>query len=149
MVVTAASVLAGCAAEDLDTRTDAMARGTVASAQSYLNDAASLAAEIRAFSATLAEAGDTITPAEARGMAPALTQRAERARSLCIRMGAQRLDDSRLERQRTAVVAPLNRVCTSMETIARLATQGNVRVMAQRIQDLPAQIDEVRSQGAS
>lgn len=145
--VVAALAVSGCASESLSQRTDPLPRGTVVSAQGYLNDAATVTASVRAFSQTLASAGDTITIAEARQMGPQLTQQAATARALCNRLSAARLDDTRLETQRAAVAAPLNRVCATMESVARLATQGQVRQMAERAATLPAAIDEVRAAG--
>lgn len=152
LAIAAAASLAGlaaCSDEAMPTRTTELPRGATQSAQSYLNDSAAVTQSIRDFSAVLASAGDAITPAEARRMAPALVTQAQRARALCDRLGAQRLDDQRLEAQRAAVVGPLARVCTSMEAIARLAGDGNVRVMTERVADMNAGLAEVRHEGAS
>ncbi|MCB0880592.1 MAG: hypothetical protein KDC33_00010 [Thermoleophilia bacterium] len=147
LAVAVAGALAGCSDEALPTRTTELPRGATQSAQAYLNDSAAATQAIRDFSAVLASAGDAITPAEARRMADALGVQARQARALCNRLGAQRLDDQRLEAQRAAVVGPLARVCTSMEAIARLAGDGNVRVMTERITDLNAGLAEVRRAG--
>ncbi len=146
-IVAVALAVSGCASESLSQRTDALPRGTVVSAQDYLNDAATVTGVVRAFSQTLSSAGDTVTIAEARKLAPQLTQQAATARALCNRLSAARLDDTRLETQRAAVAAPLNRVCATMETVARLASQGQVRQMIERADTLPAAIDEVRTAG--
>lgn len=111
----------------------------------YLNDSAEAAAAVRAFARTLESAGPTIQIAEAQGLAPELEDGAVRTCALWRRLAAERLEDSRLEAQRRAVVGPLGRACTLMTQTARLASRGDVREMAQQAKGVVAALDDVRA----
>lgn len=115
------------------------------SAQVYLNDSAEAARATRDFAAVLARAGDQITAAEATGMATDLGEAADRACALSQRLAAQRLDDARLETQRTAVVDPLGTACTAMRAVVTAARGGDVRVLVARATEVKRALDELRT----
>lgn len=140
--------LAGCGASPLETRTDPLASGTLVEPQVYLNDAAGVANAMRDFQDTLAQAGPSLSIAEAKRLAPQLQRHARDARAIHTRLSHQRLDDARLEEQRQRVVPPLGQACTAMEQAANLAAAGQVKAVLTLLKDLPGLLDEVRAAAA-
>jgi len=114
------------------------------SARQYLTDSAAAVGALAAFAAVLERAGPTLTVREARELAPDLAAQAVRGCALQRRLAAQRLEDARLERQRTALVQPLTDACDGMRTTAEAARQGDVGTVAERAGALRVTLERIR-----
>ncbi|HWH13455.1 MAG TPA: hypothetical protein VNT51_01830 [Miltoncostaeaceae bacterium] len=137
--------LAGCSSEPLEADTRPLPAGVTVSARQYLSDAAGTVAAMDAFAAALGRAGPRLTPPRAQALAPDLAEAAGTACALQRRLAAQRLEDARLEAQRTALVQPLADACDAMRGVAEAARRGDPETVAERAGDLRVVFERIRA----
>ncbi len=140
--------MAGCSSDPLPADTAELPRDRTVGPRVYLNDSATAAAAIRDFSGVLDNLGGTVTPVEARGVAPDLMRHAETLCAVSGRLSNQRLEDAQVEAQRDAVAGPVADICLQMTAIAEAADAGNVRAMASIVRTYTAAVARVRDVAA-
>lgn len=143
-----ALAVAGCGGEPLGPSAGTLADGTAVPAQRYLADADEAAAAVTAFSDALETVGPVARADALQAASPMLEEALSRARVAGARLSAQRLDDSRLERQRAAVVPLLDAVIAAMDDLTSAAAAGRPVLAAQASERFAAAVEELRASRA-
>ena len=108
-------------------------------------DSALAAQGIRGYLATLEGVAPEVTPVEARRIAPALQEDADRVALAFGRLSAGRLDDARLEEQRTAVTPILGELAKTMDRGAQAAAEGRTRQLVALLPALRTGLETLRT----
>ena len=101
-----------------------MPDGAQVSPQRYLADSAAAAAAVNAFSAVLDEVAPTAGKERIFAVAPRLEAAYTQTSAIADRLGAQRLEDRRLEAQRARAAAALDAVVVAMRLVSDAAGAG-------------------------
>ena len=139
-------VAAGCGGSDPHpTPTTTRPAGSAVDPRGYLADSALAAQGIRGYLATLEGVAPEVTPVEARRIAPALQEDADRVALAFGRLSAGRLDDARLEEQRTAVTPILGELAKTMDRGAQAAAEGRTRQLVALLPALRTGLETLRT----
>lgn len=147
LVVPVGLAAAGCGASSIPAPTSTLPAGTRVGPQQFLADSAATAQAIRAFVDDLGANGPSLTSAEAKASAPLLTSALHQTQLGFGRLSAEEVDDSRLDAQRQAVLAPLGKVVVQMSDITEAAHTGNAATVVAHLAPLRAAIAQVTQAG--
>ena len=126
----AALAAAGCGGGSLDASTAPLTDGTQVSPQRYLADTSAAAAAVSDFSEILSELAPTARRPALLAASGRLEDALDRTVAVGGRIGAQRLEDRRLEAQRQRAAAALDAVIAEMSLVADAAAAGDPIDMA-------------------
>lgn len=145
LMVPVCVAVAGCGASSIPAPTTTLPVGTRVGPQQFLADSAATAQAVRAFVDDLGANGPSLTSAEAKASAPLLTSAFQQAQLGLKRLSAEEVDDSRLDAQRQAVLAPLGTVVLQMSEITTAAHTGNAAAVVAHLAPLRAAIAQVKA----
>ena len=148
LVVAAGLAMAGCGATSIPAPTSTLPTGTRVGPQQFLADSAATAQAIRTFAEDLGANGPTLTGAQARASAPLLASAFNQTQLGLQRLSAEKVDDSRLDAQREAVLAPLGSVVVQMSAITAAAHAGNAPAVIAHLAPLRDAIAKVTLAGS-
>lgn len=129
----AATATAGCGGPPDPVSSVAVAPGTTVSPPRYLALVREAVAAARAASIRLDAVPDAPTPGELRRAAPGLAAAALRSGDAARQIAASRLDDQRLERQRTTIGPLYVALADHLGAAARGAAAGDVRAVREAV----------------
>ncbi len=148
LVVPAGLAMAGCGAASIPAPTSTVPTGTRVGPQQFLADSAATAQAIRVFAEDLGANGASLTAAQAKASAPLLQSAFNQTQLGLKRLSAEQVDDSRLDGQRQAVLAPLGSVVVQMSAITTAAHAGNAPAVVAHLAPLRAAVAKVTQAGA-
>jgi hypothetical protein len=122
-----------------------LAEGAQVSPQRYLADTTAAVAAVNDFSEILAELAPTPRRPALLALAPRLEDALDHTVAIAGRIGAQRLEDRRLEAQRERAAAALDGVIAEMSLVVDAAAAGDPIDMAEAAGRYASSIGELRS----
>jgi hypothetical protein len=147
LIVPVGLAVAGCGAASIPAPTTTLPAGTRVGPQQFLADSAATAQAIRTFAEDLGANGPSLTRAQAKASAPLLAAALAQAELGVQRLTAEQVDDSRLDAQRKAVLAPLGTAVVQMTAITAAAHAGNPGAVVAHLAPLRAAIAGVTQAG--
>lgn len=147
-----AGLLAGCGGTPEPLPTTEVTPGSTVTPARYLGLVREAVASARAAAIRLDALPVAPTAQQARRAAPGLSAAALRSEAAARQISAARLDDQRLERQRTTVGPIYVALADDLRAAARAATAGDVRALREAVADAAVQagrIHEATAPGSS
>ena len=139
---------AGCGGGSLDASTTPVPDGARVAPQRYLADTSAAAAAVSDFSAVLAEVAPTASRQMLLSVAPRLDAAYARTSAIADRLGAERLEDRRLEAQRARAAAALDDVIVAMRLVSDAAGAGQPARIATYADQYARSVTALRSLSA-
>lgn len=147
-----AGLLAGCGGTPEPLSTAEVTPGSTVTPARYLGLVREAVASARAAAIRLDALPVAPTAQQARKAAPGLSAAALRSEAAARQISAARLDDQRLERQRTTVGPIYVALADDLRAAARAATAGDVRALREAVADAAVEagrIHEATAPGSS
>jgi hypothetical protein len=137
----------GCGGESLGPVSTPVSDGTEVSPQRYVAATAAAAAAVAAFSRDLAGVGAGATRPALQRTAPALRASLSAAAVQSQRLSAERLEDARLEEQRSGAAAALATVVSAMTAATEAAEGGRPALFVRAVDDYSNAVAALRAAG--